>query len=227
MVNLQCMDNMDFVLDSGKLATLIYADHIFDERNFSWIDKYWGYLKPSGIFAVHTDHKLVSDLTVYMRDLEHSVWVNDIITIQRWGGVPRNRFPQKHDYIIVYAKGEGWHWDSSSIQVPKQMVNEKFNPSGRTMKTPDACWEDLGNFSTTSGERVKTHDGKNIQWQKPVKQLYRLFSPFVQKGDLIIDPFMGSGTSGEVAITLGCDYVGIENDPDIFSLAEKRIFNVK
>ncbi len=103
------------------------------------------------------------------------------------------------------------------------MVHKGFNPSGRTTKTPDTVWEDLGNFSTTSGERIKKENGKNIQWQKPLKQLRRLFTPFVKEDDFIIDPFLGSGTSAVIAKELRCDFDGIEYDEVPYELAKERL----
>ena len=222
MINLYNIDNMCY--EAPRLAQLIYADHIFENKDFSWIDKYWGFLSPNGVFCIHTDHKLRANIELHLRTMKNSVWVNDIITIQRWGGVPKNRFAQKHDYILVYAKGKNWRFDNSEIQIPKATVSKGFNPSGRTTKTPDACWDDLGNFSTVSKERIKTSDNRNIQWQKPLKQIRRLFTPFVQAGDFIIDPFFGSGTSGVIARELGCDLDGVELDKDVFELAKNRLF---
>jgi site-specific DNA-methyltransferase (adenine-specific) len=224
MINLYNKDNMEYI--APKQAQMIYADHIFENKDFSWIGRYWMFLADNGIFAIHTDHKLRADIEIYLRSLPKAEFVNDVITIQRWGGVPKNKFAQKHDYILIYAKGKNWHWDSSGIQIDKVTTAKGFNPSGRTTKTPDACWEDLGNFSTMSGERVKKSDGKNIQWQKPLKQLRRLMTPFLKPGDFVIDPFLGSGTSAVIADELGCDIDGIEIDEKVFNLAKNRLNNL-
>jgi DNA modification methylase len=47
----------------------------------------------------------------------------------------------------------------------------------------------------------------------------------LQTGGVVLDPFIGSGTTGIVARKLGCNYVGIELNPEYQKLAERRIFN--
>jgi site-specific DNA-methyltransferase (adenine-specific) len=59
--------------------------------------------------------------------------------------------------------------------------------------------------------------------EKPVKLMNRLVLASSNEGDTILDPFMGSGTTGVAAKTLGRSFIGIELDPDYFALASKRI----
>lgn len=61
--------------------------------------------------------------------------------------------------------------------------------------------------------------------QKPLALLERMVLASTNKGDLILDPFMGSGTTGVAAIKLGRKFVGIEQDKNFMTLAEKRIQN--
>lgn len=59
--------------------------------------------------------------------------------------------------------------------------------------------------------------------QKPVPLVEYLLSKFSNEGDLIIDPFMGSGTTGVAACNLNRSFIGIELDPEYFKIAQKRI----
>lgn len=72
-------------------------------------------------------------------------------------------------------------------------------------------------------ERIKL-DNRNIQWQKPVKLLERLLLPFLGETGTVLDPVMGTGTSGEVAQHYGYNYIGIDQDKSIFSLAKERLY---
>ena len=99
----------------------------------------------------------------------------------------------------------------------------EFDKKGTGTKIPCDVFYDLGNFSTISKEREKTASGKNVQWQKPLKIIERLLLPTTDESDLIIDPFMGSGTSGVFAVNNNRDFIGIEQDKDIFAIAKKRI----
>lgn len=61
--------------------------------------------------------------------------------------------------------------------------------------------------------------------QKPLDLLERIILASTNEGDLILDPFMGSGTTGVAALKLGRKFVGIEKEKEFIELAEKRIFD--
>ena len=59
--------------------------------------------------------------------------------------------------------------------------------------------------------------------QKPINLIRELIEKFTKEGDTVLDPFMGSGTTGVACIQTGRNFIGIEIDPDYFAIAEKRI----
>jgi site-specific DNA-methyltransferase (adenine-specific) len=63
--------------------------------------------------------------------------------------------------------------------------------------------------------------------QKPEKLLARIILASSKEGDVVFDPFLGSGTTSVVAKKLGRHYVGVEIDPDFCCLAEKRLEHVR
>ena len=76
----------------------------------------------------------------------------------------------------------------------------------------------------TGAERLKTADGaKAHPTQKPEALLYRIISATTRPGDVVLDPFFGSGTTGAVAKRLGRRWVGIEREQHYIDLATKRI----
>jgi DNA modification methylase len=219
---------MKELYNKGLQVDLVYADCIYESTNLDWIWFAISLLKDNGIFIVQTDwHTLglyLEQLAFYGLEIGESdlTFINHLVWKNEWGNHPKDRFHQCYDDILIYCKGDKWKFYSDRIQVPKATSNTKLNPSGRETKTATAWIDDIC-LTTTSKERVKKDDGHLIQWQKPKRLLNRIFSPFVDFGDLILDPFMGSGSSGEVAIDLGCHYIGIENDPLVFSIAENRL----
>ena len=58
---------------------------------------------------------------------------------------------------------------------------------------------------------------------KPIDYMRKLIARCTEPGDVILDPFMGSGTTGVACIELGRKFIGIELSPEYFALAEKRI----
>jgi len=216
------INNLNFI--SSRLIDFVYADMIYDNVDFTWIHYYWRQLKENGIFIVQTDYHTVANVKLEMDKLSKSNFVNWVIYKQEWGGCPRRGFSQKHDDILIYSKGKNFKWYGDRIQIPKVTAGTKLDRKGTGLKTPCSVFDDLGNFSTLSKERIKDVDtGKCIQWQKPIKLLQRLMRPFLDAGDLVLDPFCGTATSGVVAKELGCDYIGIELDKKIYGIAKNRL----
>lgn len=77
-------------------------------------------------------------------------------------------------------------------------------------------------------ERLRDKLGnKAHSTQIPVALLYRIILSSSNPGDLIFDPFMGSGTAGVVATRLHCDWLGIESDSRYIKLAQQRMDAVR
>ena len=57
----------------------------------------------------------------------------------------------------------------------------------------------------------------------PIELVNRCLSMATEHGDTVLDPFMGSGTTGVACVNTGRNFIGIELDPDYFAIAEKRI----
>jgi modification methylase len=80
----------------------------------------------------------------------------------------------------------------------------------------------------TGGERLKGEDGKKAHpTQKPEALLFRCIIAASNPGDVILDPFFGTGTTGAIAKRLGRHFIGLERDPGYAAVARKRIANVR
>jgi modification methylase len=75
----------------------------------------------------------------------------------------------------------------------------------------------------TGKERLKTNGVKAHSTQKPEALLYRVLLASSNPGDVVLDPFFGSGTTGAVAKKLGRHYIGIERDEGYIKVARARI----
>src|SRR3989449_1146293 len=76
----------------------------------------------------------------------------------------------------------------------------------------------------TGEERLKTPDGKKLHpTQKPEALLARILLAASRPGDLVLDPFLGAGTTGAVATRLGRRFIGIEREATYLKAAERRI----
>jgi site-specific DNA-methyltransferase (adenine-specific) len=73
-------------------------------------------------------------------------------------------------------------------------------------------------------ERLKGEDGKKVHsTQKPEELLKRVILSTTKQGDIVLDPFFGTGTTGAVAKKLKRNYIGIEKEQEYITLAKKRI----
>jgi modification methylase len=75
----------------------------------------------------------------------------------------------------------------------------------------------------TGKQRLKVNGKKAHSTQKPEALLYRVIMASSNPGDVVLDPFFGSGTTGAVAKKLGRDWIGIEREKKYIKIAQKRI----
>jgi len=76
----------------------------------------------------------------------------------------------------------------------------------------------------TGPERLKAKDGRKVHpTQKPEALLHRVLLASSNPGDVVLDPFFGSGTTGAVAKQLGRNFIGIERNRDYARAAQRRI----
>ena len=80
----------------------------------------------------------------------------------------------------------------------------------------------------TGNERLKDESGKKAHpTQKPEALLHRVIMASTDVGDVILDPFFGTGTTGAMAKKLGRSFIGIERDPGYVKLARDRISKIQ
>ena len=78
----------------------------------------------------------------------------------------------------------------------------------------------------TGPERLKRNGGKAHPTQKPEALLHRIIIASTKPGNLILDPFFGTGTTGAVAKKLGRSFLGIEQDKQYIDIARDRVLKV-
>jgi len=203
---------------------VVYADMIYENYDLSWIDFAVDTLMENGVIIIQTDYHTVAEVKLYLDKLG-LYFINWAIYKQEWGGTSKRFFPRKHDDILIYGKNDKYKFYPDRIQIPKVTAGTAFDKKGTGLKTPCDVFDDLGNFSTISKERIKLGD-KNIQWQKPLKLMNRLLLPFTDEGDNVLDPFCGSGSTGEWCLRNNRNFIGAEVDTDIYNIAEERLRGV-
>lgn len=228
-----CKNNLevDIVSIFNKKPNLIYCDMIYEDENLDWISHFWNTLDENGVFIIQTDYHTNYLVRYYFEKsgniprnefefINHCVWKNE------WGNHPKDRYHQCYDDILFFAKGNHRFY-SEKIQVLKATAKSRgLNPSGRNTKTATAWIDDIC-LTTISPERIKNSGGTCVRWQKPVALYERILSPFLDEGDVVLDPFMGVASVGEWCMINNINYIGIENNDEIYNLAQGRMWDVE
>ncbi len=222
-------DNIRMLRKIETPVDAIYADCVYENEDFPWVTICYELLKDNGVFFVQTDYHTVADYKMFLDYVfGKQNFINWLIYIQEWGGISKRAFPKKHDDILFYAKGKDYKFYYDRIMIPKVTAGTALDKRGDGLKIPMDVFADLGNFSTLDKERVKWYNtGKNVKWQKPLKLINRLLLPTTDKGDVVLDPFMGTGTTGVWCKQNNRHFIGIEYDNDLYHIAEDRLSYVQ
>lgn len=176
----------------------------------------WGTLKDSNQFmrykiAVDDDPELGRDL----------LSENEIVWSYNWGGRNKHNFARKHEYAWCWRKaGADLLFNADDVRVERKM---KINPrTGRTFSQgtiPTCVWE--RNNHTTSKEFCGWHPTT-----KNIELLQRMVRAWTNIGDVVVDPFSGSGSTAIAAIREGRAFMGSEIDPEYCSRSIARIHDL-
>lgn len=203
---------------AGKMVSVNKGDWDkskgFDEDfkfTYKWLFECKRILKEDGVIWVSGTHHSIYQVGYAMKLLGFDI-INEIIWFKP--NAPPNLscryFAHSHETLICARKVKKarHYFDYNSMK----QWNDKISNVGKQMKS---VW----NIPLTP-QREKNH-GKHPT-QKPLELLNRIIIAHSKKGDLILDPFNGSGTTGISGANLGRKYVGIDTDKDYLKLTIKR-----
>jgi modification methylase len=173
-------------------------------------------LKDDGALWVIGSYHNIFRVGVVLQDL--GFWILNDIVWRKSNPMPNfkgTRFTNAHETLIWAAKSRGGRRYTFNYDAMK-MANDELQM--RSDWTLPLC---------TGDERLKDGSGaKAHPTQKPEALLHRVILASTKPGDVILDPFFGTGTTGAVARRLGRKFVGIERETAYAELAEQRIAQV-
>jgi DNA modification methylase len=118
-------------------------------------------------------------------------------------------------------------WGGNYFDLPKTrcwLIWDK--PSLNTLSDFEMGWTNLDKLSKRFRYN-RSWDGRFHPTEKPVSLMKWCIEKATNEGDTILDPFMGSGTTGVACVQTGRNFIGIEIDPGYFKIAEKRIHDAE
>jgi len=187
----------------------------YDTFTREWLSASQHVLKDTGtIWVIGTYHNIYRVGSI-MQDL--GFWIlNDIVwtksnPMPNFRGV---RFTNAHE-ILIWAQ-------------MKKGAKYTFNHKSMKALNDDLQMRSDWNLNLATGkERIRLNGSKVHSTQKPEALLYRIMIASSNVGDVVLDPFFGSGTTGAVAKKLGRNWIGIERDKKYIQAAQERIDGVQ
>ena len=190
-----------------------FAD--YDKFTRAWLAAARRALKDTGAIWVIGSYHNIFRVGATLQDL--GFWILNDVVWRKTNPMPNfrgRRFTNAHETMIWAAKGEKHSYT--------------FNYEAMKALNDDLQMRSDWNLPICSGnERLKDAEGgKAHSTQKPESLLHRVIVSSTKPGDVVLDPFFGSGTTGAVAKRLGRRFIGIERDAEYVKVARRRIASV-
>ena len=207
-----------------------YKTQIIGERAYrDRFDDYLAFLEPrlqeayrvlaeDGSFYFHIDFREVHYCKILLDEIfGRECFLNEIIWAYDFGGRAKDRWPAKHDNILLYVKDpEHYTFNRDDIErIPYMAPGLVGEEKAKRGKLPTDTW-----WHTIVGTNSKEKTG--YPTQKPVGVIRRIITASSNCGDLVMDFFAGSGTLGQVCLELGRHFILIDSNPQALEVMHKR-----
>ncbi len=188
----------------------------YDKFTRDWLSAARRLLKPDGAIWVIGSYHNIFRVGAQLQDIGY--WVYNDIVWRKANPMPNfkgTRFTNAHETLIWAGKSE--------------KTRPTFNYEAMKAFNEDLQMRSDWFIPICSGaERLKKGDGEKVHpTQKPEALLQRIILATTRPGDVILDPFFGTGTTGAAAKQLGRSYIGIEQDKGYIAAATRRLSNIE
>lgn len=208
-----------------KLGHQAYAD-IFDDY-LAFLEprlrEAYRVLKPHGSLYFHIDYREVHYCKVLLDSIfGRECFLNEIIWAYDYGARTRRKWPPKHDNILFYAKDpKHYTFNYDAVERIPYMAPGLVGPqkAARGKFPTDTWWHTI--VPTNGSERT------GYPTQKPLGILRRILQASSNPGDLVLDFFAGSGTTGAACLELGRRFILIDNNPQALAVMRRRFAGVE
>jgi len=180
-------------------------------------------LKPNGSLYFHIDYREVHYCKVLLDGIfGRSSFMNEIIWAYDYGGRTRKKWPPKHDNILWYAKTPRHYTynhdvvDRIPYMAPALVGAEK---AARGKLPTDTWWHTI----VPTNSREKT----GYPTQKPLGILRRIVAASSNPGEVVMDFFAGSGTTGAACLELGRQFILVDDNVEALKVMARRFSGVK
>ena len=239
LVNGNCLDILPKIGDQS--VNLIYTDPPYKETGNKWDNKlvdtvelfkhYERIIKDDGCIAVHCTMKYANELMNAAKHLYKYDWIWEKDNGTNVPNVNQQPF-RVHEYILIFGKGRVTH----GKRTPMKYFPQKTKGDPYTQKSGRISENWKGGLSNIVTKNTGDRHPKTVQkhtrergyhpTQKPVSLADLIINSYTEEGDVVLDTFMGSGSSGVSAKKNNRNYIGIEINKEYYDIAKRRIDEV-
>lgn len=190
----------------------------------------WRVLSKRGSLWLHCDHTSNAHLRILLDEVfGERQFRNEIVWCYASPSSAAPMFPRKHDTLYWYSKSKQWTFNAESVRVPYAATSlardggigtgifrehtVTLNPAGKVVES----W-----WILTQAGKIQS-EYANYPTQKPLKLLERIIMASSNAGDLVLDPFCGSGTAAVAALGLCRRFIAIDNNPEAIAITNERL----
>jgi site-specific DNA-methyltransferase (adenine-specific) len=179
----------------------------------AWIAEGVRLLKPTGSLYIFMGVRFIARLFLILEE-DFRLHFNGWITWHYTQGMGRKSgFSPRHEDILYFAKSPRFVFNLDDVRVPQKYYRQRNNMTGAN---PGDVWQ-FSHVHYCSAER------ENHPTQKPEGLIERIIKASSNPGDVVLDPFVGSGTTCRVASVLDRQWIGIDINPDYIAMTAKRL----
>jgi site-specific DNA-methyltransferase (adenine-specific) len=249
LINGDCLYALKNIPDNSVDAIITDPPYLTTDLHFDrhgldmeWVNESLRIVKPNGYLAVFCPVEMSAEIAKLWSLRFTGVWLKSQGAMRT---ATAKKPMSKSELYTVFAhpnhKIKDLTWNPIRIAGEPYLKIERntgYKRGGKDQlaRADKSGWTKDGYVSENNGFRWQTdvifghpkpcmpHDERTIHpTQKPVNVMSTLVQWLTNEGDLILDPFLGSGTTGIAAKNLKRDFIGIELDPEYFAIAQERI----
>lgn len=189
-----------------------------------WVDAALPKLKDSGSLYIFTTWRFAPEIFVMLK--RRLTMINEIIWDRRvpsMGGSVRN-FTSVHDTVGLFVKRKNYYFDLDAVRIPYDAETKKARSRSIFV---GAKWLEMGYNPKDLWSVARLHrehpERVDHPTQKPLEIIERMIKASCPPNGVVLDPFMGSGTTAVAAKRCARQYVGFELNPEYHQIGRKRL----
>tara|TARA_Y100000310_G_scaffold102552_1_gene100734 strand:- start:28 stop:750 length:723 start_codon:yes stop_codon:yes gene_type:complete len=198
-----------------------YNDNDWDKKELNWnalVAEFYRILKDDGNLVIFQGWSNVSRTKETVeKKFQLMNWI--VWDRVKGRGSKRNLVSTRED-ILWFSKTNDYVYNKIYSNIPKKTGGMGIK-NGQPNRALSNVWTDISPIVPWSKERVKHPT------QKPLKLMERIVTVWSNEGDIVLDCFMGSGTTGEASLNLNRKFIGLELDIEYYKISEKRLTSYK